>query len=154
MEPVNSVGIIPYFVDPSTGAIRFLAVKNKWGDRNWGFPKGHIDASDGGVWLTTALRELKEETGIDSDCVVVQDASGPRGTYASLTYPMRRPTKRVPSGVKHAAFFLGRVEGQSIPEVSRSAEHQVVGWYPLTLLRIMLPKSYLPILEMLSNKRL
>ena len=43
------------------GQVEFLLVKNKNG-RHWGFPKGHVE--DGETEEETALREIKEETGL------------------------------------------------------------------------------------------
>lgn len=43
------------------GETQFLLVKNKNG-RHWGFPKGHVE--DGETEQQTALREIKEETGL------------------------------------------------------------------------------------------
>ena len=37
------------------------------GSEVWGFPKGHQDEEDNGDTLTTALRELEEETGVSKD---------------------------------------------------------------------------------------
>lgn len=44
------------------GQLRFLIVKNKQG-RNWGFPKGHVELGESEE--QTALREVREETGLD-----------------------------------------------------------------------------------------
>ena len=54
----HSVGIILYFNFPRSR--KFLLVKQYQG--HWGFPKGHIEKGE--KLIETALRELKEETGI------------------------------------------------------------------------------------------
>lgn len=45
-----------------SGNIEFLLIKNKKGG-NWGFPKGHIEIGEDEH--TTAMREVREETGLD-----------------------------------------------------------------------------------------
>lgn len=45
-----------------SGNIEYLLVKNKRGG-NWGFPKGHIEIGE--TEYDTAMREVKEETGLD-----------------------------------------------------------------------------------------
>ncbi len=45
-----------------SGNLEFLLIKNRRGG-NWGFPKGHIERGEDEK--ATALREVKEETGLD-----------------------------------------------------------------------------------------
>ena len=54
----HSAGIILFFAFPRSR--KFLLVKQHQG--HWGFPKGHIEKGE--KFIKTALRELKEETGI------------------------------------------------------------------------------------------
>jgi 8-oxo-dGTP pyrophosphatase MutT (NUDIX family) len=54
----HSVGIILYFRFPRS--LKYLLVKQHQG--HWGFPKGHIEKGE--KFIDTAIRELKEETGI------------------------------------------------------------------------------------------
>ncbi len=64
--PDCSFGIVPFRVDAD--AIRFLLVWETWGEGHWNFPKGH--AEDGETPIQTALRELKEETGLTPETVI------------------------------------------------------------------------------------
>ena len=57
----RSCGAVIYN-DGDDGKRRFLLIKNKR-SCHWGFPKGHIE--DGETCEQTALREVKEETGLD-----------------------------------------------------------------------------------------
>ncbi|MCQ2463053.1 MAG: NUDIX domain-containing protein [Clostridia bacterium] len=57
----RSCGAVIYH-DSQDGKRRFLLIKNKR-SCHWGFPKGHIE--DGENYEQTALREVKEETGLD-----------------------------------------------------------------------------------------
>ena len=61
-----SFGIIPFRVDAD--AIRFLLVWEPLHEGHWNFPKGR--AKDGESPLQTALRELKEETGLAPKAIV------------------------------------------------------------------------------------
>lgn len=54
----HSIGIILFFRFPRK--IKFLLLKQHQG--HWGFPKGHVEKGE--KYLDTAIRELKEETGI------------------------------------------------------------------------------------------
>lgn len=54
----HSIGIILFFRFPRK--IKFLLLKQHQG--HWGFPKGHVEKGE--KYLDTAMRELKEETGI------------------------------------------------------------------------------------------
>ncbi len=59
----KSVGAIVYKVGES-GGLSFLVIKDK-AHGNWGFPKGHSE--DGENERETAVREVKEEVGLDID---------------------------------------------------------------------------------------
>ncbi len=59
----------------SGGVLRYLLVKNKNG-RHWGFPKGHVEAGENE--RDTALREVREETGLD---VTLLDGFRERSEY-------------------------------------------------------------------------
>ena len=57
----HSIGIILFFRSPRK--IKYLLLKQHQG--HWGFPKGHIEKGE--KYIETAVRELKEETGIKKD---------------------------------------------------------------------------------------
>lgn len=61
MRYEKSAGIILFFED-SKKNVKFLILKHRKG--HWSFPKGHIE--DGEDLKSAALREVKEETGIDN----------------------------------------------------------------------------------------
>lgn len=131
---VNAAGVILFCNTPH--GPRFLLVLNKWGDRAWGFPKGHIDKADNGVHLVTALRETREETGFAAERIRIHHANGkPVEEIGRVVYAMPRPTRNIPSGVKHVAFFLGEIQpmgdGITPPEPTLSKEHTAAQWFPL-----------------------
>lgn len=55
---ISSCGVIPYHVPTKT----FLMVRQRNGDRYWGWPKGHPEKSE--LLIDAARRELIEEAGI------------------------------------------------------------------------------------------
>ncbi|WP_296628766.1 NUDIX domain-containing protein [uncultured Negativibacillus sp.] len=60
MKFEKSCGAIVYRKNRSQ--IELLLIKNRYGG-HWSFPKGHVEGQE--TEIQTALREVKEETGID-----------------------------------------------------------------------------------------
>lgn len=58
MKNDMSVGVIVFYRFPRS--VKYLLIKHRKG--HWAFPKGHADKGE--TKLETALRELKEETGV------------------------------------------------------------------------------------------
>jgi bis(5'-nucleosidyl)-tetraphosphatase len=58
MKNDQSIGVITFYQFPRS--IKYLLIKHRKG--HWSFPKGHSDRGE--TKLETALRELKEETGV------------------------------------------------------------------------------------------
>lgn len=58
MKNDRSIGVIVFFQFPRS--VKYLLIKHQKG--HWSFPKGHADKGE--TKLETALRELKEETGV------------------------------------------------------------------------------------------
>lgn len=86
-----------------SGNLEFLLIKNRRGG-NWGFPKGHIEKGEDE--RATALREVKEETGLD---VVLADGFRSMSEY----HPRGRIFKQV-------VFFLAEMPegGEITPQQS------------------------------------
>jgi ADP-ribose pyrophosphatase YjhB (NUDIX family) len=63
-EEVSAGGVVFRCVPDAGGAPRpmFLLIRDSY--RNWGFPKGHLEAGEGPEGA--ALREVSEETGLDA----------------------------------------------------------------------------------------
>lgn len=119
----NAAGFLLFCRTPA--GPRLLVLLNKWGSRTWGFPKGHVDKADRGDYLVTALRETREETGFGEQEIRAGERLG------SVLYTMPRPTRNVPSGVKHVAFFAAEippVASGAPPQPTLSKEHTAAEW--------------------------
>jgi 8-oxo-dGTP pyrophosphatase MutT (NUDIX family) len=63
-EEVSAGGVVFRLVRDGDGAARpfYLLIRDSY--RNWGFPKGHLEAGEGPEHA--AVREVSEETGLDA----------------------------------------------------------------------------------------
>lgn len=98
------------FRDGPSGRKYLLLVNAK----RWDFPKGGIE--DGETEPVTALREVKEETGISSLELLP-------GFRHVVEYFYKRDGKTVHKSV---SYFLGKAGNE---KVRISSEHQGYGWY-------------------------
>ena len=90
MRYIKSCGFVAFRqVD---GVNYYLIIKSLNGDV--GFPKGHMEGSESEI--QTAIRELKEETGIEVEVIP--------GFRRQIEYPL----PRVADTVKQTVYFLGR----------------------------------------------
>ena len=89
----KSCGVLPYRLQ--NGLQEFLLVYEHY-SQCWSLPKGHMEAGE--TEAETALRELKEETGLTA---LLETAK-----TASIEYAIS------PVARKQVVFFLGRVEGE------------------------------------------
>ena len=88
------------------GQIELLLLKNRYGG-HWSFPKGHVEGSE--TERQTALREVKEETGLD---ILLQSGFRHMVEY----YPEPNIRKRV-------VYLLGEAQSSAVKmqeeEISR-----------------------------------
>ena len=102
-----SCGTIIYH-DNSEGR-KILLIKNKR-SYSWGFPKGHIEKDE--TNRQTALREAKEETGLDVELV---------GEFSSVSeYTLKNKVE------KRVIIFLGRSDTDSV--VKQESEIEAFMW--------------------------
>lgn len=102
----KSCGVIPY--RERNGEREFLILLQS--NHCWSFPKGHMDAGE--KEEETALRELREETGLTADLVP--------NAQVSLSYDVR-PLVR-----KEVSLFLGKVDGEPVLEEREIQSHRWV----------------------------
>ena len=96
MRYVKSCGFVAY---KQIGNEKYyLIIKSLNGDV--GFPKGHMEPGESE--LETAIRELKEETGIDVNVV--------QGFRRQIEYELRR----MPDTIKQSVYFLGECVSDNI----------------------------------------
>jgi 8-oxo-dGTP pyrophosphatase MutT (NUDIX family) len=81
----------------------------------WDFPKGRLEAGETG--LTAALREAREEAGIEASRVI-------EGFKETIRYFTRRDGKPAP---KFVALFLAEAASD---DVTLSWEHDQFAWLP------------------------
>ncbi len=86
--------------------IELLLIKNRYGG-HWSFPKGHVEGEE--TEIQTALREVKEETGLD-----IQLQEGFRQAVEYFPEPNIK---------KQVVYFLGEAQGGKVKmqeeEISR-----------------------------------
>ncbi|MBI2627376.1 NUDIX domain-containing protein [Candidatus Nomurabacteria bacterium] len=105
----KSFGVIPVFKDSSNN-FNFCLIQHEQG--HWGFPKGHQDAGESEK--ETAVRELKEETGV-SVVNFVNDKS------FIVEYPFKKNDIQYNKSVK---YFLGFVSSM-ITETPESFKKEI-----------------------------
>lgn len=96
MRYIKSCGFIVYKAENNENF--YLIIKSHNGDV--GFPKGHMEPGENE--LQTAIRELKEETGMDVD------------TIYDFRYQIEYPLPRVPDAMKQTVYFLGKCASDDI----------------------------------------
>ena len=84
---------------------------------HWDFPKGHVEKNDSSR-LATAVRELKEETGIS-------DATFVGGFEYRTTYSFRHKGKRVD---KQVFWYIAETETMSVKISHEHLEHLWLDW--------------------------
>lgn len=110
MKREKSCGALVYR-DKGRG-IELLLLKHKYGG-HWSFPKGHVEAGE--TETQTALREVKEETGLT---ISLQE-----GFRHSVEYFPR------PNVKKQVVYFLGYADDDHV--VRQEEEISEIRWIPL-----------------------
>ena len=108
MRYVKSCGLVAYKQIENENY--YLIIKSPSGDV--GFPKGHMESGESE--LETAIRELKEETGISVNVIP--------GFRRQIEYELRR----IPDTVKQSVYFLGECISDNI--VCQEAEVTEAGF--------------------------
>jgi bis(5'-nucleosidyl)-tetraphosphatase len=111
MEHIYCAGIITYSLNNDT--VYYLILRYQAG--HWDFPKGKIETGE--TKQTAALRELKEEAGINAQL--------DKDFEETINYVFMDHTKQITQ--KTVYFFVGRTEQTTI---TLSHEHTDYRWLP------------------------
>ena len=109
----KACGIIPIFEDPTGEHIEYLLIQQNQG--HWTFPKGHKEEEE--ICMETALRELKEETGIGTVSLI-------DGFLAKDEYISKVETH----ALKQVTYYIGEVESKDV--VTQEEEVRAYRWLP------------------------
>ena len=110
MTYIKSCGFVAYKRIENIN--HYLIIQSLNGDV--GFPKGHMESGESE--LETAIRELKEETGVDVKVI--------QGFRRQIEYELRR----VPDTIKQSVYFLGECTSDKI--ICQEAEVAEAGFIP------------------------
>ena len=120
----DAAGVVLVFSGP-----RYLLLQNKR-TGEWAPSKGHLHNDDGhckadGLAVAGALRELREETGVELAPERLEN-----GFLHTVEYRLPRPTRKVISGVKRTWYYLARVNASDLTwgVVLLSEEHTAARW--------------------------
>jgi 8-oxo-dGTP pyrophosphatase MutT (NUDIX family) len=117
MTEVKSCGVIVFRREP---VLEFLLMKHP---TRWDLPKGHLDPGESEVGC--ALRELREETGIDAQNIELD------ATYRYVTqyqvHDRRHPGEKV---LKTLVIFLGWLRADVPIQVSEHGGYRWFRWQP------------------------
>ena len=102
----RSCGVIPYRLADGVREYLILLQTNNC----WSFPKGHMERGE--TEAETALRELREETGLTAELVA--------GARVLSEYPINRLTR------KQTVLFLGEVSGDVVPQKTEVLDYRWV----------------------------
>lgn len=118
MGKEKSCGALVYSVQ-ADDRVYLLLIRHKQGG-HWSFPKGHVESGE--TEMQTALREVKEETGVD---IQILD-----GFREQVNYSPR------PGVSKDVVYFLGYAEDtHTVRQVEEVSE---LGWVELDEVRYCL----------------
>jgi 8-oxo-dGTP pyrophosphatase MutT (NUDIX family) len=126
----RSFGIVPVAIEQD-GSLLLLVLRAY---KNWDFPKGGADNNE--IPLAAAIREMKEETGIQQFALEWGEISMDTEIYA---------------GGKVATYYIARVQRQElmlpVSEELGRPEHDEYRWVSYQEARSLLPPRLIPILE-------
>ena len=100
-------------------------------NQEWGFPKGHRDPEDPDL-MTTALRELEEETGISQNHISVDPSF-----ESILEYQVKQGVRGGKAYDKRVVYMLASCPSDT--KVALSEEHDQYQWCELKQAKEMLP---------------
>jgi bis(5'-nucleosidyl)-tetraphosphatase len=117
MRQIRAAGILITRGNPPTS---FLLMRHH--DR-WDLPKGHVDAGESDT--ECALRELREETGIEADDIELDP-----GFRFVIEYDVKAKKAGDETGHKTAVYFLARLLRDVTIAPTEHAGYQWFAWHP------------------------
>lgn len=117
-----SAGIIIYRLDQNNTRLYLLL---QYPSKYWDFPKGKLEINE--KWVDAALRETKEETGLDN--IIIEDNFEHQYSYTFNDFKGNKIEKTV-------VFFIGRTCENS--QVTLSYEHIDYLWLGYEQARIQI----------------
>lgn len=121
---------------------KILILKSKY-HGEWSVPKGYIDAKERNNPVISALRELKEETGLTlNSSDLITDDTGELLSY-DFSYKLKKPRKKVPDGIKRVLLFVHLLKGEEKWKMS----HEHSAYHFTSNVEKYLPEEFIEVYE-------
>ena len=116
VSEVSAGGLVISESDP--GLIALISHKNRGGGLDWVIPKGHVELGEN--YLQTAVREIREETGIESKILE---------KIGEISYSFKIGPKRIKKTVHH--YLLQQIGGSLNAYSDPTGEVVDVQWFEI-----------------------
>lgn len=123
VSEVSAGGLVISESNPSL--IALISHKNRGGGLDWVIPKGHVELGEN--YLQTAVREIREETGIESKVLE---------KIGEISYSFKIGPKRIKKTVHH--YLLQQIGGSLNAYNDPTGEVMDVQWFELDRLEEVL----------------
>lgn len=123
VSEVSAGGLVISESNPSL--IALISHKNRGGGLDWVIPKGHVELGEN--YLQTAVREIREETGIESKILE---------KIGEISYSFKIGPKRIKKTVHH--YLLQQIGGSLSAYNDPTGEVMDVQWFELDRLEEVL----------------
>lgn len=112
MAARRAAGLV-IFRQPGGGVVEWLLLQTSYGHNHWTPPKGHLDPGEDD--MMAAMRETKEEAGLDSDHLQVFENAKAELKYEAFGAP------------KIVTYWMAKLKDPA-QAVTLSEEHQDLKW--------------------------
>jgi 8-oxo-dGTP pyrophosphatase MutT (NUDIX family) len=116
VSEVSAGGLVISESDP--GLIALISHKNRGGGLDWVIPKGHVELGEN--YLQTAVREIREETGVESKILE---------KIGEISYSFKIGPKRIKKTVHH--YLLQQIGGSLNAYSDPTGEVVDVQWFEI-----------------------
>lgn len=114
---VSAGGLVVSAQDPNLVAL--ISHRNRGGGEDWVIPKGHQERGED--LTSTAIREVKEETGIEAEIIE---------KIGEISYSFRLGSTRIRKTVHH--YLLRQTGGELDSDGDPTGEVLQVRWFPIS----------------------